>query len=52
MAAIMALALILLFFGLGGYFIRILWYVLIVSMLVWLIGFFIHAGPGANWYYW
>lgn len=51
MAALIVLAILLAFFGLGGFFIKVLWYVLMISILLWLIGFFMH-GPETRWYYW
>ena len=54
--AIIVLLLILLLFGGGGFIYNVLWYVLIVAIAIWLIGWFI-GGPGTvdggrRWYRW
>ncbi|MGO9489844.1 MAG: hydrophobic protein [Solirubrobacteraceae bacterium] len=41
MVALIALVLILLIFGGLGFAVHVLWYVLIVAILLWLIGFFV-----------
>jgi len=54
MAPLVALILILAIFGGLGFAVHVLWYVLIVAVLLWLIGFFIggvpSAGSGRRWY--
>jgi hypothetical protein len=54
MAPLVALILILAIFGGLGFAVHVLWYVLIVAVLLWLIGFFIGgvptAGSGRRWY--
>ena len=52
MAALLAFVLILAIFGGLGFAVHVLWYVLIVAVLLWLIGFFIGgAGAGGRrWY--
>ena len=55
MMAIVALVLILLIFGAGGFALNVLWYVLIAAVILWAIGFFIgsRAGGGRRgWYGW
>ena len=49
MVAIVALVLILLIFGAGGFALNVLWYVLIAAVILWAIGFFTggsRAGSG------
>ena len=49
--ALVALVLILAIFGGLGFAVHVLWYVLIVAVLLWLIGFFIGGAPGGRrWY--
>ncbi|HEY3117976.1 MAG TPA: hydrophobic protein [Chloroflexota bacterium] len=56
MVAILALVLILLLFGGGGFVLNVLWYVLIAAVILWAIGFFTggsRAGSGRRgWYGW
>jgi hypothetical protein len=48
MVALVALVLILAIFGGLGFAVHVLWYVLIVAILLWLIGFFIGGAPAAG----
>ncbi len=53
MIALVALVLILALLGGLGFAVHILWYVLIIALLLWMIGFFIGgapAGGGRRWY--
>ena len=53
MAALIALVLILAIFGGLGFAAHVLWYVLIIAVLLWLIGFFVGGvadGGGRRWY--
>jgi hypothetical protein len=53
MAALVALVLILLILGGLGFAVHVLWYVLIIAVLLWLIGFFVGGvadGGGRRWY--
>jgi hypothetical protein len=56
MIALVALVLILLIFGGLGFAVHVLWYVLLIAILLWLIGFFVGGsaggvgGGGRRWY--
>jgi hypothetical protein len=54
MVPLLVLVLVLAIFGGLGFAVHVLWYVLIVAILLWLIGFFIGgipaAGGGRRWY--
>jgi hypothetical protein len=53
MVPLIILVLILLVFGCLGFAAHVLWYVLIIAILLWLIGFFIGGaadGGGRRWY--
>jgi hypothetical protein len=53
MVALVALVLILALLGGLGFAVHVLWYVLIVALLLWVIGFFIGDAPvggGRRWY--
>jgi hypothetical protein len=50
--AVIALVLLLAIFGGLGFAVHVLWYVLILAVLLWLIGFFMGGAPrgGRRWY--
>jgi hypothetical protein len=52
MVALIALVLILALLGGLGFAVHILWYVLIIAIILWLIGFFVGGaeGGGRRWY--
>jgi hypothetical protein len=53
MVALVVLVLILAIFGGLGFAVHVLWYVLLLAILLWLIGFFIGGVPdggGRRWY--
>jgi len=53
MVALIALVLILAILGGLGFAVHVLWYVLIVALMLWLIGFFVGGiadGGGRRWY--
>jgi hypothetical protein len=53
MVALVALVLILALLGGLGFAVHVLWYVLIIALLIWLIGFFVGGIPesgGRRWY--
>jgi hypothetical protein len=54
MVALLALVLILAIFGGLGFAVHVLWYVLILLILLWLIGFFVggvaEQGARRRWY--
>ncbi len=54
MVALLALVLILAILGGLGFAVHVLWYVLIIALLLWLIGFFVggvaDAGGRRRWY--
>jgi hypothetical protein len=52
-AALLVLLLILLLFGGGGMVLHALWYVLLIALVLWAIGFLIRGAEGAGrWYRW
>ena len=53
--AIIVLVLLLLLLGGGGLLsagLHVLWWLLIIGLILWVLGFFIRAGEGGRWYYW
>jgi len=49
-AVLLALLLVALLFGLG-FAVKFLWYVAIIALLVWIVGFFV-SGAESRWYHW
>lgn len=49
LALLLALVLIAILFG-AGFASSLLWYVAIIALILWLVGFV--ARPGGRWYYW
>jgi hypothetical protein len=45
MVALIALVLILAIFGGLGFAVNVLWYVLVIAVILWLIGFFVGGLP-------
>jgi len=55
MGIILLVLLLALIFGVVGFVVHLLWWVAIVLLLVWLIGFAVRAGEGSSrsrWYRW
>ena len=57
MALILIVLLLALLLGGLGFAIHILWWVALVVLIIWLVGFFVHAAEGAGsrrrrWYRW
>ena len=50
MAALLVLLMILLLFG-GGFAIKLLWYLALAMVVLWIVGFLAH-GPEGRWYRW
>lgn len=50
MAALLVLLLVLALFG-AGFAVKLLWYVAIAALVLWIIGFFA-AGTERRWYRW
>lgn len=53
MVALVVLVLLLAIFGGLGFVAHVLWYVLIIAVVLWLIGFFVGGAPtggGRRWY--
>jgi len=54
-AALVVLLLLLLLFGGGGVAlgVHLLWYILIIALVLWALGFVLRAAEGGGrWYYW
>ena len=52
-AALLILLVLLVLFGAGGMAIHALWYILVIGLILWAIGFFVRsADGGGRWYRW
>jgi hypothetical protein len=54
-AALIVLVLLLLLFGGGGLLsasMHILWFILVIGLVLWLLGFFMRGSSGGRWYRW
>jgi hypothetical protein len=52
-AALVVLLLLLLLFGAGGMVMHALWYVLVIALILWAVGFLMRsADGGGRWYRW
>jgi hypothetical protein len=53
LVALIALALILVLLGGGGFAMNVLWYVLIAALVLWALGFLLRSAEGGGrWYRW
>jgi hypothetical protein len=52
MALILLILLLALVLGGLGFAIHLLWWVALVVLVVWLLGFALRAGSGSRWYRW
>ncbi|MCU7821265.1 DUF5670 family protein [Kitasatospora sp. DSM 101779] len=50
-ALLLVLLLILILFG-AGFAVNMLWWVALVLLVVWVVGFFARSGSGGRWYRW
>jgi hypothetical protein len=56
MAAILLALLVVLIIGGIGFAIHVLWWIALIALVIWLVGFIVRLGEGASgrrrWYYW
>jgi 1,4-dihydroxy-2-naphthoate octaprenyltransferase len=55
LVALVVLVLLLLIFGGGGLLgsgLTILWWILIIGLILWVLGFFFRGSSGGRWYRW
>jgi hypothetical protein len=52
MGLIVAVLLLALIFGGIGFAVHALWWIALVLLAVWVIGFFVRGAEGARWYRW
>ena len=52
MGAVLLVLLLALILGGLGFAVHVLWWVALVVLAIWLIGFFVRGTSGARWYRW
>ena len=52
MVALIALLLILAIFGGLGFAVHVLWWILIIALVLWALGFLLRGSGGGRWYNW
>lgn len=52
MVALIVLLLILALFGGLGFAVHVLWWILIIALVLWALGFLLRGSGGGRWYYW
>ena len=52
MGAVLLVLLLALILGGAGFALHVLWWVALVVLAIWLIGFFVRGAEGARWYRW
>jgi len=55
LVALIVLVLLLVIFGGGGFLsagLNILWWILIIGLVLWVLGFFFRGSSGGRWYRW
>lgn len=52
MVALIALLLILAIFGGLGFAVHVLWWILIIALVLWALGFLMRGSSGGHWYNW
>ncbi len=52
MAAILLVLLLIFILGAAGFALKLLWFVALALLAIWLIGFVMRGAEGARWYRW
>ena len=52
MGAVLLVLLLALVLGGLGFAVHVLWWIALVVLAIWLIGFFVRGAEGARWYRW
>ncbi len=52
MGAVLLVLLLALVLGGLGFAVHVLWWVALIVLAIWLIGFFVRGAEGARWYRW
>ena len=52
MGAVLLVLLLALILGGLGFAVHVLWWIALIVLAIWLIGFFVRGAEGARWYRW
>jgi hypothetical protein len=52
MGVVLAILLLIIVLGALGFAVKLLWFVALVMLAIWLIGFVVRSAEGARWYRW
>lgn len=52
MGLVLAVLLLIIIVGALGFAVKLLWFVALVMLAIWLIGFVVRSAEGARWYRW
>jgi len=52
MGALLLVLLIALILGGLGFAVHVLWWIALIVLAIWIIGFFVRSAEGARWYRW
>jgi hypothetical protein len=52
MGVVLAILLLIILLGALGFALKLLWFVALVMLAIWLIGFVVRSAEGARWYRW
>jgi preprotein translocase subunit Sss1 len=52
MGLVLAVLLLIIIVGALGFAVKLLWFVALVLLAIWLIGFVVRSAEGARWYRW
>jgi len=52
MGVVLAILLLIILLGALGFALKLLWFVALIMLAIWLIGFVVRSAEGARWYRW
>ena len=52
MGVLLAVLLLIIILGALGFALKLLWYIALILLAIWLIGFLVRSAEGARWYRW
>jgi hypothetical protein len=52
MGVILAVLLLIIILGALGFALKLLWYIALILLAIWVIGFLVRSAEGARWYRW
>jgi hypothetical protein len=52
MGVVLLVLLLIIVLGAAGFALKLLWYLAVILLVLWLIGFVVRGAEGARWYRW